>query len=720
MRVRKYVIITVILVFLMWGISIVHHIVPLYNRDTILTTKEHPRLSVTYEWEIIIDDEHIIGQDLVMDESHNIYVVGNILNSSENSYDVIVIKYDASGNMLWNVTWGGVLDDYAYALDINTTSSRLYVVGRTASYGIGGSNDMFLLSYDSSGILKKNITWGGDTWDVGFDITCTSEFVYVIGYSDSFSSSQDIVVLKYNSSYSLIWNNTYGTSESDIGYGISIDSSDNAVLTGKITSSGDTNAIVMKLDSGGNQLWNTTWGSVSSDEGRSVVLNDASGEIFMLGNTRSFGSGSTDMALLKFNSTGGIQWERTWGGTDIDTAYTLVHDNHFGLFLIGYTESFGFAGKDACIVIYTSSGDYQWYKTRTDTSEDVAYGGYIDDDDNIYITGKSGTQLFLTKFNPLPDAFLLSHNATTPDIDGTYTVSWTESLGTVNYTLYQSDLPITTINTSVDKIVEGNTNRTIVFKNVTQGIYYYRAVAYNEYGNITSNLVNITVQYPPGAFFLFHDADVPDSDGTINFTWSPSHWADHYELYMNISLYQDNITDISYEVHNLDTDDYAVFVTAINDAGRRTSNEVVISIRRAPASFLLTTDATVPDTDGLFDLTWTKSFYAQYYVLYNFSTFISQINASVSVLLNFTPSLDLPTYRYSLNGLHNGTYYYQIIAFNTYGNFTTECIHITVSIPPPPPPSRPETTRFPYEIVIQVVLFSLLGVLVFIYVRRKK
>ncbi len=681
--------------------------------------KKNPQLSIQHEWEIL-EDEQVIGLDVVQDKNQNIYVVGNIFNDTQNAYDVVVYKYNSSGHMIWNVSWGGVLDDYAYALDINVSSSTVYVVGRTASYGINDSNDIFVVSYDASGTLQKNITWGGDTWDVGFDITCTSEFMYVIGYSDSFSPTQDIVVLKYNSSYSLIWNNTYGTSESDIGYGISIDSSDNAVLTGKITSSGDTNAIVMKLDNGGNQLWNTTWGGLSSDEGRSVVLDESS-EIFILGNTRSFGSGSTDFAVLKFNLTGGLQWQRTWGGTDIDTAYTLLYDSKYGLFLIGYTESFGSAGKDACIVKYTSSGDYQWYKTRTDTSEDVAYGGYIDENDNIYITGKSDIRLFLTKFNLLPDAFILSHDATTPDIDGTYTVSWTESLGAVNYTLYQSDSPITAINSSVEKVIEGNANRTIDFNNVQQGTHYYRAVAYNEYGNITSNLVNVTVQYPPGTFILSHDADIPDKDGIVNFTWSPSQGADRYELYMNTLLYQNNITDTSYVVHNLDTNDYVVSVRAINDAGHRTSNEVVISIRRAPASFLLTTDASVPDTDGSFDLTWTKSFYAQYYILYNSSTFISQINASVSVSLNFTPLLDLPTYRYSLNGLHNGTYYYQIIAFNAYGNFTTECIHITVSIPPPSPPGRPETTQFPYEIVIQiVVLFSLLGVLVFIYVKHKK
>ena len=117
MRGYKYKTIIVLLLVFMYGISTVRHIPPVDN-EAPLNTKDYPHVSVTYEWETIIDNEHIIGQDFVMDESHNLYVVGNILNSSENSYDVIVIKYDASGNMVWNVTWGGVLDDYAYALDI--------------------------------------------------------------------------------------------------------------------------------------------------------------------------------------------------------------------------------------------------------------------------------------------------------------------------------------------------------------------------------------------------------------------------------------------------------------------------------------------------------------------------------------------------------------------------------------------------------------------------
>ena len=93
---------------------------------------------------------------------------------------------------------------------------------------------------------------------MALDVKCTTEFLYIIGYSYSFSLSQDIAVLKYNSSYSLVWNRTYGTSESNIGYGIMGDDADNVVLTGKTTLSNDTNVIDMKLNGDGIHLWNTS------------------------------------------------------------------------------------------------------------------------------------------------------------------------------------------------------------------------------------------------------------------------------------------------------------------------------------------------------------------------------------------------------------------------------------------------------------------------------
>ena len=316
------------------------------------------------------------------------------------------------------------------------------------------------------------------------------------------------------------------------------------------------------------------------------------------------------------------------------------------------------------------------------------------------------------------------HDTSSPDSDGTFVVYWSESIGAVNYSLYQSTTPITVIDSTLTKIIEGNTNRTINFNNLGQGIYYYIVVGYNAYGNTTSNVISITVQYPLNQFTLSHDADFPDADGTVNFTWTASQGADSYELYINNTLYEDNITENSYVVKNLDSNDYRVFVTAINEAEQYNSNEVVISVRRTPSSFSLTTDATTPDNDGTFELSWTKSSYTAYYVLYNSSSFISKINNSVLILYNFTPSLDLPTYRYSISDLNNGTYYYKIIAFNDYGNFSTNCTQIIVSIAPTA--QEPEDGGgggfiFPLETVVMFIIFiGLLGFLVFVYTKHKK
>ncbi len=175
-----------------------------------------------------------------------------MFNFSKNVYAVLLCKYNSSSNLIWTVSWGGILDDYAYALDINQTSSNIYVVGRTVSYGKNNSSNIFLLSYDYSGALQWNITWGGTSWDVGYDVKYASNFVYIIGYSKSFSLSEDIVVLKYDSSGSLQWNKTFGTAETDIGYGITLDNSENIFITGKTAVSGNIDLFLVKLDSNGN------------------------------------------------------------------------------------------------------------------------------------------------------------------------------------------------------------------------------------------------------------------------------------------------------------------------------------------------------------------------------------------------------------------------------------------------------------------------------------
>jgi hypothetical protein len=99
-----------------------------------------------------------------------IYIVGGTHSfgggPSENAF---LLKYDSFGTLVWNKTWGGSSDDCAWAIAVYNGES--YIVGNTSSFGGGTSENAFLLKYDSSGTLVWNKTWGGSNNDGALDVT---------------------------------------------------------------------------------------------------------------------------------------------------------------------------------------------------------------------------------------------------------------------------------------------------------------------------------------------------------------------------------------------------------------------------------------------------------------------------------------------------------------------------------------------------------------------
>jgi hypothetical protein len=252
---------------------------------------------------------------------------------------------------------------------------------------------------------------------------------------------------------------------------------------------------------------------------------------------------------------------------------------------------------------------------------------------------------------PTPGEFQLSSTAQNPDPDGNFILNWTESLDASNHTLYKSNFPIETINSSVVAVTNGSINHTCNFENYSEGEYYFMVLAYNEYGNTSSNCVYFRVQFPPSDFTLNNLTEIPNRDGIINVTWSHSVGAKNYSMFMSESVIQDvdvngilvakNITDYYYSVADISNGDYYFAIVAYNEAGETMSNCINVEVRRAPTPFNLTSDAEVPlDIDGSFDLIWTHSEYAVNYTVFISDYEISVFNESVQELYNFTPTFE--------------------------------------------------------------------------------
>ena len=312
-----------------------------------------------------------------------------------------------SGMQHWNRTWGGINEDYGRGVAVDS-SDNIYIAGEMGNFVPPGYRAMVLVKYNSSGVQQWSRTWGGINEDYGSGVAVdSSENVYVSGGTYSFGAgSGDIVLVKYNSSGVQQWSRTWGGIDEDIGRGVAVDSSDNVFLAG-ITKSfgvGSWDIVLVKYDSSGVQQWNRTWGGIDDDFGRGVAV-DSSDNVYVSGGTKSFGAGSWDTVLVKYDSSGVQQWNRTWGGIEEDFSRGVVVDSSDNVFLVGDTISFGPEYLEIVLVKYDSSGVQQWYRTWGGINGDIGSGVAVDSSDNVYVSGSTlnfgviGWDIVLVKFD---------------------------------------------------------------------------------------------------------------------------------------------------------------------------------------------------------------------------------------------------------------------------------------------------------------------------------
>jgi len=126
---------------------------------------------------------------------------------------------------------------------------------------------------------------------------------------------------------------------------------------------------VFKIDATGNILWQNAYGGSRANYALSIAKNSDDGFV-VAGWTSSFGAGGEDAWLLRLDKTGGVIWQKAYGGTGDDVAISVGQTFDGGFIVSGFTNSSGAGGQDAWVVKLTSTGNILWQKT---------YGGPGDD-----------------------------------------------------------------------------------------------------------------------------------------------------------------------------------------------------------------------------------------------------------------------------------------------------------------------------------------------------
>lgn len=275
---------------------------------------------------------------ITADSSGNIYVTGSSYSFRTDNRDTVllVLKYDTTGNLLWQKTWGGDNVDFGFGISADE-NENVYVTGWTESFGAGG-RDVIILKYNSLGDLLWQKIWGGDDWDCGEAITVdASGNIYVTGYSSSFTGgSSDIVLLKYSAGGALLWQRTWGADDRTSGSSVTADGNRNVYVTGRTCSSEfhHPRIVTLKYSSDGNLLWHRSWNSSGLIRANEIVV-DVYGSAYVVGSVFSFEQSYFDVILLSYDTAGNLLWQKVWGGNDWDSGEGATIDASGIIYIVG-------------------------------------------------------------------------------------------------------------------------------------------------------------------------------------------------------------------------------------------------------------------------------------------------------------------------------------------------------------------------------------------------
>jgi uncharacterized delta-60 repeat protein len=284
-----------------------------------------------------------------------------------------VVKLDSLGSVEWQKSYGFFQER---ASSVQQTSDGGYIVaGYWANAGANPEQGYWVLKLTSNGVIDWQKAYGGGE---ASSIQQTSDGGYIAAGNDGFW------VAKLDSTGSVEWQKSYGGSN-DMATSVQQTPDGGYIVVGSTSSNGagGFDFWVLKLNSNGLVEWQKTYGG-SGDDYASSVQETADGGYVVAGSTDSFGAGLSDAWVLKLSSVGSVVWQKTYGGSGEDNASSVQQTLDGGYIVAGSTTSFGAGSRDIWILKLDATGSVQWQTTYggigddyTSSIQNTTDGGYL-------------------------------------------------------------------------------------------------------------------------------------------------------------------------------------------------------------------------------------------------------------------------------------------------------------------------------------------------------
>ena len=312
-------------------------------------------------WQTSIDDgdataiEQAFGIDV--DENDNAYICGSTNWIGEGSREAFVAKFNSTGLLQWTKIYGTASDEYASSI-CRTQNNGLesFVVAVVNPV----ADDTTFLVIDDNGNALEQFTFGGLIVNkIRGDANNINEGQFIFaGDNGAATPTGKFGIGKTFSLGGMIkWVRTY-ESNSTFNDIRNIGASD-YVLSGRVGTSSLLLKVATTLSAGVYTITKSWARSMANAELKGVTV-DSLDNVYSVGYTTSSGiatMGMNDGLMVKYNSSGTIQWQNAFGH-DMDEqllAVTLDGTNEDNILCVGWSESHSF-GRDAIMFRFWSGG----------------------------------------------------------------------------------------------------------------------------------------------------------------------------------------------------------------------------------------------------------------------------------------------------------------------------------------------------------------------------
>lgn len=291
------------------------------------------------------------GSHAVQQTTDGGFIITGYTSSPDDRLDAYLIRINSDGDSLWTRTFHNLGDDVG--LSVQQTSDEGFIIaGRTGTI-YSGKPDVYLVRTNKNGDTLWTQTYGDTSFDYGYSVQQTNDGGFIIAGETVFDviNNENVYLVRTDSNGNKIWERNFGGKNDDRGYSLSITRDEGFIITGwtESFSTNDLNVYLIRTNSSGDTLWTRTYGGTKWDNGHSVIQTKDDGYI-IAGETESFGAGSHDIYLIRTDSHGDTLWTKTCGGDSADVGFSIQQTSDGGFIVAGHTRSFGSGGSDVYLI----------------------------------------------------------------------------------------------------------------------------------------------------------------------------------------------------------------------------------------------------------------------------------------------------------------------------------------------------------------------------------